>query len=124
MKFEHLTEQIIGAFYEVYNTLGYGYLEKVYENALCVEFESLGIEYDQQVPIAVEYRGKIVGEYFADLIVEDSVIVEVKAARTLLPDHEAQLLNYLKATNHEVGLILNFGARPKVVRKVFDNEIK
>ena len=124
MKHEDITEGIIGAFYEVYNSLGYGFLEKVYENALCAEFRMRGLSYAQQLPIKVKYRGHVVGEYFADLVVENSVIVEVKAVRTLLPEHGAQLLNYLKATDCEVGLVLNFGPKAKVVRKVLDNELK
>jgi len=119
-----LTQRIIGSFYEVYNTLGYGFLEKVYENALCAEFKHLGLPYAQQVPIGVQYRGRTVGEYFADLVVDEAVIVEVKAVRTLLPQHEAQLLNYLKATGFEVGLVLNFGPRARVVRKVLQEPAK
>jgi len=119
-----VTEAIIGAFFEVYNSLGYGFLEKVYENALCAEFKQRGLFFVQQLPINVEYRGQVVGEYFADIVVEGSVIVEVKAVRSLLVEHGAQLLNYLKATDYEVGLILNFGPKAKVVRKVFDNRLK
>ena len=122
MKHGDLTQKSIGAFYEVYNRLGYGFLEKVYENALCIELKRAGLEYSQQVPIEVRYRGEVVGEYFADLVVADSVIVEIKAARTLTPNHEAQLLNYLKATDFEVGLLLNFGRRAEFVRKVFAND--
>ena len=91
MKHEDLTEGIIGAFFEVYNSLGYGFLEKVYENALCAEFTQRGLSFVQQLPIKVEYRGHVVGEYFADLVVEDSVIVEVKAVRSLAVEHGAQL---------------------------------
>jgi len=119
-----LTERIIGAFYEVYNSLGYGFLEKVYENALCTELEHMSLTYEQQVPIGVQYRGRTVGEYFADLVVDKAVIVEVKAVKTVLPQHEAQLLNYLKATGIEVGLVLNFGPRAKVVRKVLQDRPK
>ena len=122
MKHEGLTEQIIGAFFKVYNALGVGFLERVYENALCLELENLGLIYTQQAPVRVRYRGKIVGEYIADVIVENRVIIEVKAVRTLLSQHEAQLLNYLKATEIEVGLILNFGPEPDIVRKVVDNQ--
>ena len=124
MKHEELTKKIIGAFFEVHKALGYGFLEKVYENSLCVEFEQKGFAFAQQVPIKVEYRGRMVGDYFADLVVEDLVIVEVKAVRALLPKHEAQLLNYLKATDYEVGLLLNFGPSGKMIRKVFDNKSK
>ncbi len=124
MRHEAVTESIIGAFFEVYNSLGYGFLEKVYENALCAEFRRRGLSFVQQFPIKVEYRGEVVGEYFADLVVEESVVVEVKAVRSLAVEHGAQLLNYLKATGYEVGLILNFGPKAKVVRKVFDNVLK
>jgi len=124
LKHEDVTEAIIGAFFEVYNSLGYGFLEKVYENALCVEFKQRGLSFVQQLPIEVEYRGVVVGEYFADLVVERTVIVDVKAVRSLAVEHGAQLLNYLKATDCEVGLILNFGPKAKVVRKVLDNELK
>jgi len=112
-----LTEQIIASFFEVYNSLGYGFLEKVYENALMIELSRQGLSVSQQYPITVKYAGQVVGEYFADLIVDDRVIVEIKAVRYLLKEHEAQLLNYLKATRYEVGLILNFGPSPKIVRK-------
>ena len=121
MKHEELTEKVIGTFFEVYNTLGYGFLENVYENALCLEFEKRGISFSRQVPIKVRYCDRVVGEYVADLVIADLVIVELKAVKTLLPQHEAQLLNYLKATEIEVGLILNFGPVAKVVRKVVDN---
>src|SRR3990167_8310243 len=96
-KHTELTERIIGAFYEVYNNLGYGFLEKVYENSLVLELRKLGLNVEAQVPITVSYKGVLVGEYMADVLVEDKVIIEIKAARVLLPEHEAQLLNYLKA---------------------------
>lgn len=121
VKSKTITEKIIGVFYEVYNGLGYGFLEKVYENAMMIEFEKEGIPAVSQPPIRVFYDGKVVGEYFADLLVADKVIVEIKATRVLAPEHEAQLLNYLKATDKEVGLLLNFGPKPEVKRKTFDN---
>jgi GxxExxY protein len=124
MKHQAITEQIIRAFYEVYNTLGYGFLEKVYENAMAIELRLAGIPVEQQKGIVVNYKGEGVGEYAADLLVAGCVIVELKAARELAPEHEAQLLNYLKATPIEVGLLLNFGPKPKVMRKVFDNALK
>lgn len=120
-KYKLLTEGIIKVFYKVYNTLGYGFLEKVYENSLIIELEKAGIAAIPQIPIKVLYDGDVVGEYFADILVEGKVIVEIKAARALAPEHEAQLLNYLKATDIEVGLLLNFGAQPEVKRKVLDN---
>ena len=124
VKHVQLTEQIIKAFYTVYNALGYGFLEKVYENALAVELRKMGLTIVQQAEIKIYYAGVLVGEYYADLLVADAVIVEVKAVRTLLKEHEAQLLNYLKATPYEVGLLLNFGPKPEIKRKVYDNERK
>jgi GxxExxY protein len=121
IKCRELTEKVIRSFYKVYNKLGYGFLEKVYENAILVDLNREGINAIAQAPIKVLYEGHVVGEYFADILVEDKVIVEIKAARALASEHEAQLLNYLKATNVEVGLLLNFGTQPEVKRKVFDN---
>ena len=120
-KHKDLTEKIIKIFYKVYNKLGYGFLEKVYENAMMLEFVREGIPAVPQFAIKVFYENKIVGEYFADILVDNKVIVEIKASRNLLIDHEAQLLNYLKATDKEVGLLLNFGPKPEIKRKVFDN---
>jgi len=126
MEYKHaeVTGQILKAFYTVYNELGYGFLEKVYENAMAIELRKLGLSVVQQAPITVFYDGHIVGEYSADLLVEDKVIVELKAARAIADDHEAQLLNYLKATEYEVGLLLNFGPKPEQRRKIYDNELK
>jgi GxxExxY protein len=123
-KHQDITSQIIEAFYEVYNTLGYGFLEKVYENALVIELQKLGQDVVPQARIAVYYDDHVVGEYFADLLVADKVIVEIKAVRSLADAHEAQLLNYLKATPYEVGLLLNFGPKPKIRRKIYDNSRK
>ena len=123
-KHKEITDKIIRAFYTVYNVLGYGFLEKVYENALAIELRKMGLKVVQQAPIAVYYDGQLVGEYFADLLVEDLVIVELKATRTLIDEHEAQLLNYLKATPYEVGLLLNFGPKPEIKRKAYDNTRK
>jgi GxxExxY protein len=113
-KHSNVTDRIIKAFYAVYSELGYGFLEKVYENSMTIELRAMGLEVVQQVPITVYYREMMVGEYFADLVVEDTVIVELKAARALAKEHEAQLLNYLKATVYEVGLLLNFGPKPEI----------
>jgi GxxExxY protein len=124
VKHEQLTEQIIKGFYTVYRALGYGFLEKVYENSLAIELRKIKLEVVQQAGIKVYYAGVVVGEYYADLLVADAVIVEVKAVRALLKEHEAQLLNYLKATPYEVGLLLNFGPKPEIKRKVYDNERK
>ena len=114
-----LTESILKSYYEVYNSLGYGFLEKVYENSLKISLSLGGLEVKQQWPIEVEFRGREVGKYFADLVVNDLVIVEVKAAKDLSAEHEAQLINYLKATGFEVGLLLNFGESPQFRRKIF-----
>ena len=123
-KHTELTEQIIGAFFEVYNTLGFGFLEKNYENALAIELRNRGLAVEQQAPIVVKYAGQVIGEYFADLVVAGQVIIELKAAKSLTADHEAQLLNYLKATEYEVGLLLNFGPKASFKRKAFDNDRK
>ncbi len=124
VKHKQLTKQIIQAFYTVYHTLGYGFLEKVYENALAVELREMGLAVVQQAEINVYYTGVLVGKYYADLLVADAVIVEIKAVRELLKVHEAQLLNYLKATPYEVGLLLNFGPQAGIKRKIYDNERK
>lgn len=119
-----LTSQVINAFYKVYNILGYGFLEKVYENALCIELKKAGISVEQQKNIKVYYENKMVEDYFADLLVNQLVIVELKAAEVLCEEHHTQLLNYLKATDKEVGLLLNFGKIPEVKRKIFMNKNK
>jgi GxxExxY protein len=126
LEFKHtdITELIIKAFYEVYNTLGYGFLEKVYGNAMAIELRKLGLEVIREARIAVYYGGEVVGEYFAGLLVAGAVIVELKAVKRLLEEHEAQLLNYLKATSYEVGLLLNFGPKPEIKRKAFSNSRK
>jgi len=119
---QELTSEIISAFYKVYNTFGFGFLEKVYENALKYELEKMRFKVDKQKPITVYYDDLTVGEYFADLIVEDKVIIELKAAEALIEEHELQLINYLKATEIEVGLLLNFGKKPEIRRKIFSNK--
>ena len=121
MKHEELTEDIIKIFFKVYNTLGYGFLEKIYENAMMIEFRKAGIPAESQSSIEVTYKGEIIGEHAADIIVDSKVIIELKAAKKIAEDHHAQLLNYLKATDIEVGLLLNFGPKPEISRKVFDN---
>ena len=124
LKYKTLTQAIIAIFYKVYNKLGYGFLEKVYENALMYEFKKAEIPAVAQSPIKVIYEGEVIGEYFADILVADKVIVEIKAVKNLAADHKAQLLNYLKATDKEVGLLLNFGPKPEISRKVYDNNKK
>ncbi len=113
----HITEKIIRAFYNVYNELGFGFLEKVYENALIVELKQLGLKGRAQFPIKVYYKGVIVGEYFADVLVEEKIIIEIKVALEIGEEHEAQLINYLKSTNTDVGLLLNFGPKAEFIRK-------
>lgn len=124
LEHEGLTAQIIKAFYKVYNTLGFGFLEKVYENALSVELRRSGFVVAQQQPLRVYYEGELVGDYYADVVVDNTVIIELKAAEAITEAHEAQLLNYLKATEIEVGLLLNFGPKPEFKRKVYANERK
>ena len=120
----NLTGQIIKSFYKVYNTLGYGFLEKVYEKSLFFELSANGLSCSRQYPINVYYSNHNVGDYYADMIVEDKVILELKAAETLCEEHEFQIINYLKATKIEVGLLLNFGLKPAFKRKVFMNQNK
>jgi GxxExxY protein len=117
MKDDDLTKTIIGCAYKVHNTLGPGFLEKVYENALRIELEKLGLRVKQQEPINVSYEGQVVGEYYADLWVEERVVIELKALQTLVKQHEVQLVNYLAATNIDSGLLLNFGPSVQVKRK-------
>jgi GxxExxY protein len=119
-----VTEKVIGAFFKVYNRLGYGFAEKVHENSLAIELRKLGLQVEQQKSITVYYEEYNVGEYFADILVNGTVILELKAVRHLLDEHEAQLLNYLKATTIEMGLLLNFGPKAEYRRKVYDNELK
>jgi len=120
-RYKELTEKIIEIFYRVYNKLGYGFLEKVYENAMMIEFKKDSVHAVAQSAIKVQYEEEVIGEYYADVMVENNVIVEIKATKSLGMEHEAQLLNYLKATNIEVGLLLNFGPKPEIRRKIFDN---
>ncbi len=113
-----ITEKIIQAFYNVYNQLGYGFLEKVYENAMMIELSEMGIRYSNQQGAIVYYKSYNVGYYVADITVEEKVVVELKALETLAPIHETMLVNYLKSTNLEVGLLLNFGPKAEFRRKV------
>jgi GxxExxY protein len=119
-----LTEQIIGIFYYVYNELGFGFLERVYEEAMAVALRERGLEFQQQSPVPVWFHGQKIGSYDADLVVGGVVLVELKACKALEPAHEAQLLHYLRSTEIEVGLLLNFGPRPQVKRLAFENERK
>jgi GxxExxY protein len=120
-----ITDKSLSCFYKVYNGLGYGFLEKVYENALMIELYSIGLICIQQAGIKVYYEEREVGNYFADILVENKVIVEVKAGHgQIVKEHEVQVSNYLKATNFEVGLILNFGEQPTFKRVIFSNDYK
>jgi len=121
---KEITEKIIKCYYKVYNTLGYGFLEKVYENAFALELQQNGLDVKCQFPIKVYYESKIVGEYYADVIVNNLILIELKASACLLEEHECQLLNYLKATEIELGLLLNFGKEAEYKRKVFMNKYK
>jgi GxxExxY protein len=119
-----LGDRILKVFFHVYNTLGYGFLEKVYEHALVLTLRKWGLEACPQVPLKVYFEGELVGEYFADVMVAGKAILELKAAEAICPAHEAQLLNYLKATDVEVGFLLNFGPKPAFRRKLFTNDRK
>ena len=123
-KHSDITNRIIKCYYAVYNTLGFGFLEKVYEKALLLELKKSGLVCSPQYPIDVYYDEINVGQYFADIIVNECVIIEIKAAEALCEEHEAQLVNYLKATNIEVGLLLNFGKQAEFKRKVFSSQYK
>jgi len=124
--FKHgeITQKIIGVFYEVYNELGHGFLESVYEKSLEVALNSMNLKVCRQIEIPVRFRGHKVGDFSADMLVEDCVLLELKAARSLDSSHTAQLLNYLRATDIEVGLLLNFGLKPEFKRLLFDNPRK
>jgi GxxExxY protein len=123
-KHAEVTEKILRAFFDLHTELGYGFSEKVYETSLAILMQERGLKIQQQMPIHVYFHGKVVGEYIADALVNDVVVVELKAVSKLNEDHAAQLLNYLKATDYEVGLLLNFGQTAEFRRKVYDNERK
>ena len=122
MLYELETRDILSAFYEVYNKLGYGFLEQVYQNALYKELLRRDIPCVPQQPINVYYKGELVGKFVADIVVDDTIILELKAVSALKEEHEVQLVNYLKATGIEVGLLLNFGKKPEFKRKIFSAE--
>ena|SRR5215831_16068444 len=124
LKHKELTEAIIGVFYEVYNELGHGFLESVYENAFDIALTVKGFEVLRPIEVPVWFRGQRVGSFEADVLVNKCVLLELKATRTLDSAHEAQLLNYLRATDIEVGLLFNFGVKPEFRRLVFDNSRK
>lgn len=122
--YKDVTDAIIKAFYDVYNELGYGFLEKVYQNSLYIELKSRGFHVEAQKQIKVHFKGIEVGEYYADLLVNNLIILELKAAENVIEEFEFQLINYLKGTDKEVGLLLNFGKKPEFRRKVFENSRK
>ena len=124
LKHSELTDRIIGVFYDVYNELGHGFLESTYSGAMSVALDASSLHVECEVPVPVWFRGKKIGQYFADLLVERTVILELKAGRILEKQHEAQLLHYLRATETEVGLLLGFGIHPQFRRLLFDNERK
>ena len=121
-KLKELTETVIGAAFKVHNTLGVGFLEKVYENALCLELRNSGFRVEQQQTIQVRYAGEVVGDYVADAVVNEVLILEIKAVSSLDKAHEVQLVNYLKATGIEVGLLINFGSSVEVRRRILSHE--
>jgi GxxExxY protein len=124
LKHRDLTEKIIGVFYDLYNELGHGFLESVYEQAMAVALDQAGMKVERQVPVSVWFRGQQVGDFRADLLVDAKILLELKAARTIDQAHEKQLLNYLRATDVEVGLLLNFGVKPQFRRLVYENDRK
>lgn len=121
---ERLTGLIIKTFYKVYNNLGYGFLERIYHNAMIIELAAEGLALETEKAVSVHYCGRLVGTFAADLVVENKVILELKATEQLREAHEAQLVNYLRATTVEVGLLLNFGKKPEFKRKFFSNSNK
>ena len=121
---KELSESILKIFYEVYNELGYGFLEKVYQNAMYLELKSQGFKVEPQKQIKVYYKNELVGDFFADLLINDVIILELKACDILVKAHYVQTLNYLKATNIEIGLLLNFGEKPEIKRLIFTNNRK
>lgn len=124
LKHKEITDRIIKGFYEVYNELGDGFMESVYERALYIVLLSYGLQVEKQKDIAVHFRGQVIGEYRADLVVDEKIIVEIKAVRGIVPEHEAQIINYLKATDMEIGLLINFGQKPEFKRFILDNKRK
>jgi GxxExxY protein len=124
LKYADVTDKIIGIFYDVYNELGYGFLEAVYEESLVIALRQAGLIVNRQVPVPVWFRNQKVGEFRADVTVENCVLLELKCAKGLDSAHEAQILHYLKSTDIEVGLLLNFGLKPQFRRLLFDNERK
>ena len=123
-KHKELTHKIVGVFQEVYNELGHGFLESVYQRSLAIALQGAGLEARAQVRIPVWFRGQRVGQFEGDLLVNSSILLELKVAQCLNFSHQAQLLNYLRATNIEIGLLLNFGVKPEFRMLVFENSRK
>ncbi len=124
MKHNELTSSIIGIFYNIYNELGYGFLEKVYHNAFVIALREAGFNVESNKKIEVHFRNQIVGEYYADLVVNETVIIELKSVEYLTEAHENQILHYLRSTEMELGLLFNFGSKPEFKRKIYDNHRK
>ena len=124
LKHSETTEKVIGAFYAVYNELGPGFLESVYQRSMTIALQELGLKADCELPVAVWFRGQQVGDFRADLCVDDAVLLELKTARSIDPAHEAQIMHYLRATKFEVGLLLNFGPKAEFRRVILDNHFK
>ncbi len=124
LKNERLTAKIIRVYYDVYNELGHGFLEAVYERSMTLALKDAGLKAEPQAAIPVIFRGQVVGEYRADILVENEVLVELKAVRSLAAEHYAQVIHYLRATSIEIGLLFNFGSRPTFKRFLFDNPSK
>ena len=124
IQYQDVTDKILRIYYRVYNELGYGFLEKVYHNALIIELAANGLLYESKKKLVVHYSGIEVGEYYPDIIVNQVVIIEIKASEMLVYENECQLINYLRATNIEIGLLLNFGKKPEFRRKYFTNDRK
>lgn len=124
LRHSEITEKVIGVFYDVYNELEYGFLESVYQESMAIALSDAGLRVEREVLVPVFFRGKSVGDYRADLVVNGVVIVELKTAKALESAHEAQLFHYLRATEIEVGMLLNFGPKPQFKRIAFDNEPK
>ena len=124
MLHQELSGRVLNAFYTVYNTLGHGFLEKVYENALLIELRKRGISAQQQKRVDVYYDRYQVGEYYADILVDEAIVLELKAADGIASEHQAQLINYLKATEIELGFLLNFGPTPQFIRRILTNDRK
>jgi GxxExxY protein len=123
-KLSELSEKILNIFYQVHSELGFGFSEKVYQRAFAIALCEAGMKVDEQVPIKVHYHRQLAGEFFADMVVNDVILLELKSVGSILEEHEAQLLNYLKATEFEVGYVINFGRSATFKRKVFDNDRK